>query len=401
MVSYPTYDQNTVEAEFARLHDDDVNQPLLDRATMSQLEPGSTVKPMVGLSAIKAGLLQIDETIECTGFLVLNKHKYGVGKCWVATKFLSELGVNGVAHHPIPSAAPHPTGFLVFSDGLERSCNIFFETVADRFGPERLGQWFSRWGLGRPTGIGIAEAKGRLPRPNELKPWKRRAIGWFAGIGQGYVQATPIQMANVAATIARDGIWLRPTLLSANDPLPAVRAGAYGDVPERVDLQMPPEAIQAAKLGMFRVVNSKAGTGTGLILHDDLLASAMVAGKTGTAQASRLKVLDRDDQGHIRHDGTGKPLYKFLEPSTPDNPNVDALWYRGTGRENKDLAHSWYIGFAPVDHPQVAFAVMVEYGGSGGIAAASVARESLEGCIMRHYLTVRSPGVAAGTFVQP
>jgi penicillin-binding protein 2 len=223
-------------------------------------------------------------------------------------------------------------------------------------------------------------------------------IGWFAGIGQDYVLATPLQMANVAATIARDGVWVRPSLLSSDQPPVATSPGALGDGPARVDLQMPPEAIKAAKLGMFRVVNSLAGTGTGLIAGDPLLASAMVAGKTGTAQASRMRVQKRDDSSHVIHDENGKPVYEFLEPSTVEKPNPDALWYRGSGHENKDLAHSWYIGFAPVDHPQIAFAVMVEYGGSGGVAAASVAREAIEGCIMRHYLTVKPPDVAAGSF---
>ncbi len=274
MVSFPTYDLNTIDEQYARLHDDDLNQPLLNRATMAQHEPGSTVKPVVGLSAITAGVLKVDDTIECTGYLVLNGHKYAQGRCWVASRFSKELG-GAVAHHPVPWDAPHPTGFLVFSDGLERSCNVFFETVADRLGVDRLSQWYSQWGLGRPTGIGIAEVRGMLPASHHVPAWQRRAVGWFAGIGQGRVAATPIQMANVAATIARDGIWERPTLLAGgDDAVPHVRAGSFDGLPRRVDLHIPPEAIKAAHDGMFRVVNSKAGTGTGLVKGDDLLASA-------------------------------------------------------------------------------------------------------------------------------
>ncbi len=123
----------------------------------------------------------------------------------------------------------------------------------------------------------------------------------------------------------------------------------------------------------------------------------MVAGKTGTAQAGRLRVIERDELGRPVLDDSGKPKTVFLVPSTSENPNLTALWYRGSGPEGKDLDHAWYIGFAPADHPQIAFAVMVEYGGSGGIAAASVAREALEGCIIRKYLTVKKtdPSLAA------
>ncbi len=396
MVSFPTYDLNTIDEQYAKLHDDDLNQPLLNRATMAQHEPGSTVKPVVGLSAIAAGLWTVDQTVECTGYLVLDKHKYSQGRCWVASRFFKELG-GAVAHHPVPWDAPHPTGFLNFSDGLERSCNVFFETVADRLKVDLLSEWYSRWGLGRPTGIGIAEVRGMLPTSRHLPAWKKRAVGWFAGIGQGLVAATPIQMANIAATIARDGIWMRPTLLAGgDDAVPGVRDGSYEGVPRRVDLQIPPEAMKAAHDGMFRVVNSKAGTGTGLVKGDDLLASAMIAGKTGTAQAAPLHLIERDESGRPVLDERGKPKTQLLEPSTPSNPNLAALWYRGSGLEGKDLDHAWYIGFAPADHPQIAFAVMVEYGGSGGVAAASVAREALEGCIIRHYLTVRPLAATAG-----
>ncbi len=395
LVSYPTYDNNEFEEQYAKLHDDDLNQPLMNRATMSQLEPGSTVKPMVGLAAIASGVLGIDEGIECTGFLIIGGKTYRTGRCWVASRY--EGQIPSVAHHPIP--IPHQghdgnaDGFLTFSDALERSCNIFFENCGERLGVYPLSEWFYRFGLGRPTGIGIAEARGLLPTYRPLPASVRHRFGWFAAIGQGHVAATPIQMANVAATIARDGIWMRPTLLAPlsaeSSARPATRPGALPDSSDRVDLHLPPEAMKAAHDGMFRVVNSAAGTGTGLVNGETRLEAVKVAGKTGTAQASRLRVRKRDENtGRLVLDAHGKPTYTFLEPSTPDNPNLKALWYRGAGNEGKDLNHAWYIGFAPADHPQVAFAVMVEYGGSGGVAAASVAREALEGCLMRNYLTI-------------
>jgi cell division protein FtsI/penicillin-binding protein 2 len=104
--------------------------------------------------------------------------------------------------------------FSPFSDALQRSCNVYFETVANRLGLEGLSYWMDKFGLGRPTGIGIEESRGRVPisyhGPNV------EFATWTAGIGQGPVAATPLQMSNVAATIARDGIWMRPTLLHSD-----------------------------------------------------------------------------------------------------------------------------------------------------------------------------------------
>ena len=120
---------------------------------------------------------------------------------------------------------------------------------------------------------------------------------------------------------------------------------------------------------MTRVVASPAGTGTQLVVGDPMLQSLDIAGKTGSAQAHRLRYQGVD-----------------LEPSTIQNPNLTAPWYRAYGGEGTDIAHAWYIGFAPASDPRIAFAVMVEYGGGGGTVAGSVARELLEGCVEHGYL---------------
>ncbi len=374
LVSYPTFDPNHLDDLYGVLVNDDVNRPLFNRATQSQLEPGSTVKPIVGLGAITQGDFTVNDKIECTGYLMIGGRKWGVGRCWVASKFEKQLKEQGmsVAHHPVPSDAPHPTGFLNLTDALERSCNIYFETVGDKLGIEGLTYWFDRFGMGRPTGIGIAEANGRLP--SSYRGLNRRMTGWFAGIGQGQVAATPIQMCNVAATIARDGIWMKPTLtneISSSD--------------SRVDLKLSPEAIAAAKAGMIKVVNSRAGSGYEMLHREDV----QIAGKTGTAQAARFSIPVRNQHGQIVRDPTGKVQREFLEPSTDDHVNPRAPWYRGHGEGGKDLTHAWFIGFAPANNPQIAFAVLVEYGGAGGTAAAPIAREILEACVEHGYLARR------------
>jgi penicillin-binding protein 2 len=399
LVSYPTYDLNYFDKEYQQLHDDAVNDPLRNRATESQLEPGSTVKPLVGLSAITQGVIKVNEGIECKGYLELPNHHGGVtrfarvGRCWVASMYGDILHEN-VAHHPVPYAAPHrghdsnPDGFLTYSDGLERSCNVFFETVADRLGIDALSQWMGRFGLGHRTGIGIEEYNGWVP--NEAPPafgMRERTTCFLGGIGQGYVAATPIQMANVAATIARGGIWMRPRLVLEDDNgnVPPLRPGKV-DVPDRVDLHLDPEALKACKLGMINVVNSAGGTGTAARM-DELL----IAGKTGTAQASPFRVVERDPVTHdVLRDENGNKKYRSFEPSTPEHLNPDVPWYRGSGRNDAQIDHAWMIGFVPADDPKIAFGVLVEYGGSGGGAAADVVRTALESCIEHGYLKPRS-----------
>jgi len=420
MASYPTYDLNAFDDLYEKLHADEINNPLFNRATLSQLQPGSTIKPAVGLSAITAGHIGVDHGIECTGYLVLDGKKYGKGRCWVASMYGNNPAVATVAHHQIPFAAPHPTGFLTYADALERSCNPYFETLADRLGMEGLSQWYERFGFGRITGVGIQEARGRLPRSaaDDGPAIDRRYKTWFSGIGQDPVAATPIQMANMVATIARGGVWMRPRLIAASEAekfqitLPPLKAATQakgedgkpvpmGDWPERYDLQLSPAALAAAKEGMQRVVYGPAGTGKGVVRHADALAGIRICGKTGTAQAPRFSVKLRDPAtGQYLKDENGRPIFDILEPGTLEKPNPVAPWYRGTGKDGRDLAHAWYVGFAPAEKPQIAFAVMVEYGGSGGLAAAAVARETLTACVERGYLSAgprQAPVQVSGT----
>lgn len=382
IASYPGFDPNRLVDEYPRLVTDEFGKPLMNRATQFALEPGSTVKPIVGLGAITDRIVGAVEGIECTGYLTLGGKKFNVGRCWTASKFAAQYP-GAVAHHQMPWSDPHrghdgnADGFLSFSDALQRSCNVYFETLADRLGAEGLSRWFDRFGLGRPSGLGLPEASGRLPNEFRGPAFLRRSTTWFSGIGQGEVSATPIQMANVAATIARNGIWMRPKLVM--DELP--RSGDWGKVPDRVDLKLSPAALAAARQGMVAVVNTDAGTGKEAYRPD-----MVVAGKTGTAQAAKFTVLERGPDGKPLLDEKGLPVRRVLEPSTHAHPNPEAPWYRGFGEDGKDLNHAWFIGFAPANNPQVAVAVMVEYGGSGGKTAASVARDVLEACMVHGYL---------------
>lgn len=381
LVSNPSYDLNKFDESYGVLLKDAVNAPLMNRATQSQLEPGSTAKLIVGIGAISAGLVGINEGIECTGAPVINKVRWNYNKCWTVSHFASPFDPMA-AHHMIPF--PHrghdgnPDGFLTFSDALCRSCNVYFVQCADRLGIQQLSSWMQDFGLGRPTGIGIAETRGRLPSQYEGRQVEMTT--WSAGIGQGSVWASPLQMANVAATIARDGVWLRPRLLERGmmtRPYKPAGAGNHWDnIPDQINLPVAPEAVRAAKRGMIQVVNDPAGTGT-KIKRDDLL----VAGKTGTAQASALKIRRKAESGEL--------LIEVPRPGTLTEPNPQYPWYLAFDAEGKNLKHAWFIGFAPANDPKIAFAVMVQYGGGGGATAGPIAARVLDACIKHGYLPGR------------
>lgn len=217
-------------------------------------------------------------------------------------------------------------GVIDLRRAIQVSCNVYFYQVGIRLEITRLAKWGKLMGLGAPTGVDLPfEASGLMPSPE----WKLRVLKtpWYAGetvsvaIGQGQVSATPLQMARVAAFIANGGRLVRPHFARQQAvplPAPLVR----------------PETIAVVKEGMHMVVEA----GSGLRAR---LASVEVCGKTGSAQVVARSRLEK-------------------------TPTAHAL-----------LPHGWFIAFAPMDHPRIALAVLVEHGGSGGAAAAPVARRIL------------------------
>jgi penicillin-binding protein 2 len=290
------------------------------------------------------------------------------------TRFARELGENA-NHMHVPSYDPHPDDLLDVTDAIQRSCNVFFENMGERLKCEGLSKVYDMFGLGRPTGIGLPERSGRLPVSYAGDEAGRRAAGWFSGIGQVGVLATPLQMANAHATIARDGVWMRPSLVVAGLPEGALPAG-----PDRVDLRFSPASLAAVKKGMWEVVNTPAGSGYGVRSKD-----ISISGKTGTAQAQRFTYPLMEDGQPVR-DESGRTVRVVPAVSTLEHPNPLLPWYRGSGSSGQDLAHAWFVGFAPSDHPKIAFAVMMEYGGGGGVDAAPIVLALLEACRKHGYL---------------
>jgi penicillin-binding protein 2 len=410
MASYPTFDMNRFDADYAKLAADEINSPLLNRATLGQHEPGSTVKTIIGSVGISTDVVRYNEGIECTGYLIVQDRRTGqmirmrgTNRCWIASQYSGDPHVP-IAHHQVPYKAPHkgrygnPDGSLVVADALERSCNVFFESVADRMHLVGVTEALSRFGLGQRTGIGIPEATGRIPKLTPLAPGARyesefdRHMAWLAGIGQGQVLATPLQMANVASSLARGGIWMRPRLLTG-----ASAAAIYKRLPDDPrDLKLTKLALSSVKEGMVNVVHGDAGTGK----EPDKLG-ILVAAKTGSAQASKFSIPLRDPAGHeLREpdehgvEGKGRILRRVFEPGTKERPSELPWYYQGVGIDGEHLAHAWFIGYAPADNPKIAFCVFVEYGGSGGQVAGAIARDVIAACIQHGYLQPGNPSKA-------
>jgi penicillin-binding protein 2 len=364
LVSYPSYDLNRFEELYSKLLGDELEQPMMNRATSFMQEPGSTVKPLVALAAITQGLIPADGTIECDGYLRIDGKRVGFGRCWTMSVF-------NIGHHKVPYDAAHPTGKLNAQDAIERSCNVYFESLGDQLKLEGLSYWYEQFGLGQPTGIGLSERAGVLPKSFRGEAGERRPAAAMAAIGQGSILVTPLQLANACATIARRGVWMRPKLMSGgNVAVPVPPNDTRGD---KVTLHLNPQAVDAVQRGMKAVVNGPAGTGKRMAREE-----VLVSGKTGTATAAKLSVFQRDENGVIRRDASGDPIVEQIEYGRAGRLNRDIPWYRLSNIERGTANHAWVMGYLPSDRPEYAIAVFVQYGNKGGLSAGSVAVEIIQ-----------------------
>jgi penicillin-binding protein 2 len=320
--SVPSYDPNAFaagidRATWASLNTDDL-KPLQDRAIQGRYPPGSTFKMAVGTAALEEGVITPDFKVFCPG------HATFFGRSFQCS---------------LPNGRGH--GTIDLRQAIEKSCNVYFYTVGNMVGIDKIHKWATLLGLGEKTGIDLPnETQGLVPSPE----WKRERFHekWYAGetisvsIGQGAVALTPVSMAVYISTIANGGTRLTPHLLKAVDD-----GTGWKDVPAPAPhsvVQLKPATIQAIREGLWMVVN---GTGTGARAR---IPGRDVSGKTGTAQVISL-------QG-------GKAA---------------------KGRSDKDLRdNGWFVFFAPRDNPQIAGVVFVEHGGHGGTTAAPIARHVLE-----------------------
>jgi penicillin-binding protein 2 len=316
--SLPAYDPNAFStgidrATWTALNSDPL-RPLNDRAIQGRYSPGSTFKMAVAVAALEEGLITPDFRVHCSGAGMFHGRAF---RCW--------------------RAGGH--GTVDLRTALEHSCNVYFYTLGNMVGVDRIHKWATQLGLGVPSGIDLPnEVTGLIPSV----AWKRQATGepWYPGetisvaIGQGQVSVTPISLAVMMASLANGGARVTPHLLKAVD---------NGTGWKTVDAPQPdrsrtfsPTTGEAIRDGLWRVVN---GAGTG---RRAAVAGHDVVGKTGTAQVISL-------------DGRTS----------------------AAGRTTRDLRdHGWFVFFAPRDNPQIAGVVFAEHGESG--SALPIARHALE-----------------------
>lgn len=373
LVSYPTYSREGFEQHYAELARDVRQMPLTFRAVQAQYPPGSTCKAITLMAGLGEGAVTSSTRFKCTGFfLPAQPHIF---RCWIYNQF------PGVTHDMKDGPAGQDAELAI-----KNSCNIYFYHVGERVGPGRLCEWFDRFGFGRTAGTNlIEESPGIVPTAQWLRENDNRdyqpADAWNYSIGQGEVTCTPLQAANVAASIAT-GYWAPVRLIRESDP--QARPGA-------AEASFAERDLRVLRSGMWRVVNEPGGTA-----HEARLDSKShdLCGKTGSAQATPRATQWR----YICEwpDGTREDVFAMSEAEALSQfgdcpPRI--VGRRVSERyppllEGEKLpAHAWFIGFTqskstPRGHtPQgrvYALSVLIEFGGSGGKVAAPVARRMAE-----------------------
>lgn len=365
LVSYPGYSYDRYHEDYDRLIRDAKGLPTRFRAVNGLYPPGSTCKAITLVGALAEGVTTEHERIHCTGYLLPDKPDQF--RCWIYNRFLT-------THD-----AAQPEGQNA-EDAIRNSCNIYFYQVGGRLGPQRLCEWFARFGFGRLQGTGlIEEARGIVPTEQRLQRPLRPADAWNFAIGQGEVTATPLQVANVAATIAA-GRWAPIHLIRGADG----HRESAGTVIDR-------NAMRILRTGMWRVVNERGGTGTHARLTRD---DYVMCGKTGSAQASPRPVTYR--YTFEWPDGRRETVIDYLEQDAlerfadekPERVGKHAVERYPALEAGEPLpSHAWFMGFTqPADTPRgdepqgrvYAIAVIIEYGGSGGRVAGPIAKQIAE-----------------------
>jgi penicillin-binding protein 2 len=317
--SRPAYDPNAFAAGINRatwneLTSDNL-KPLQNRALQSRYPPGSTFKPAVGLAGLEEGVIDPNFTVHCAGGATFYGRRFA---CW-------KKGGHGAVN---------------LKTAIEQSCDVYFYTVGNMLGIDKINKWATLLGLG---------VKSNIDLPNELvglvpsTQWKQetRHEKWYAGetisvaIGQGQVNVTPVSMAVYAATLANGGTRITPHIIKAADDGNGLKALPAPPPQSKIDVSA--EKLQAIRQGMWGVVNGGGTGGRARVEGHD------VCGKTGTAQVI-------SNQNRIR--------------AQQLNKNAD---FRDNG---------WFIFFAPRDNPTIAGVVFLEHG-LHGPNAASVAHHIL------------------------
>lgn len=377
-VSVPTYRLDEFSKRYGALIRDTRYMPTRGRAIQVAYPPGSTCKAIAAVGAVADGVVRADTRFHCTGHLLPNQPNRF--RCWIYNQFRT-------TH----DAAGNPDG-QDLSDAIRNSCNIYFFKVGEKLGPARLCEWFEQFGFGRGAGTGlIEESPGTVPD----EAWLHRAAGrrfqrgdeWNWAIGQGEVAATPLQVANVAATVA-SGVW-KPVVLARDQDGAAL--GPPMDRPRTI----PESALRALRIGMWRVANEPGGTAYPQARLGELAGPYVMCGKTGSAQAQPLVLNYRyvlEWPGGQREETIAVTDAEALERfADADAPKIVGRFaqdrYPALGENERLPAHAWFMGYTQArdvragEEPRgrvYAISVIIEFGGSGGHLAAPIGRAIAE-----------------------
>ena len=323
MVSTPSFDPNQLSLGLTQ---DEFNaftrnkkKPLFNRAIAGQYPPGSTIKPMIALGALEMGIVEPELYMPCEGKFLLPNYS-----------------------RPFNDWATH--GSVNVVRAIQASCDVYFYEVANEMGIEKMSLFLKKFNLGAPTEIDInPEKNGVVPN----REWKRNNFSsrenqsWYqgetiiAGIGQGYMLATPLQLAVATAIVANRGSAHKPHLLKAIENTKTGELQYIGSEKINYLEGIKEENWDLVHQGMVAVVNERRGTAYGVFPDN-----SPIAGKTGSSQVFSI---DRSTS----------------EKEVP--------------LELRD--HGLFVGYAPLDKPEIIVSIIVENGGGGRVSAAPVAEK--------------------------
>lgn len=348
LVSRPGFDPHLFGRGLTRVEYDtlqnNIDKPLFNRAVRGVYPPGSTIKPVIALAGLAHGVVVPEHTRYCRGFFTLpgSRHRFRDWK-------------------------PQGHGTVNLREAIAKSCDVYFYALSEAIGVDRMSEALGRFGIGKPTGLDIGgEKSGLLPS----REWKQRAFSrpaeqvWFPGetvifgIGQGYLLATPLQLAQMAAIVGARGTNFKPRLVVG------LRDPATGDVHRLEPARGEDVRLGDAQQWEFMVNGMVAVTHGGTATASARGALYSIAGKTGTAQVFSVAQNEKYDEKKI---------------------------------DERLRDHAWFVAFAPSDNPRIAISVLVENGRSGSGAAAPIARKVMDawlvdpaGNLKRELTTVQS-----------
>ncbi len=329
MHSSPSFDPNLfvfgISQDNWQIIRNDPMKPLLNKTLQGRYSPGSTLKPIVALSALENGIINTNFTVRCTGKTEMYDQTY---HCW----------------------KKEGHGYVSLRNAMKMSCDTYFYEIARKLGVDKLSKTAKKFGLGKKVFDNLFEIEKDGLIPNTK--WKKNALGkgWLlgetiiTGIGQGYIQTTPIQLCLMTAQIANGGYKIYPKILI--DDKDKIKPSDY-----YTPLYKNSKNIKIIQDAMFGSTNEVMGTSYRSRIDNP---KYQFAGKTGTAQVKKITERERE-----------------LDLKTSEIPY-----------EQRD--HALYIAYGPYVNPRYALSIVVEHGGNGSTTAAPMAKKLFKLIIDRH-----------------